>query len=332
MKRIIYFLLAISVALFMILTGCTKQSDSVIRLSEVTHSIFYAPQYVAIEKGFFEEEGITLQLTNAAGGDKAMTTLLSNNADIALIGPEATLYVYNQGKEDYVINFAQLTQKAGNFLISRNKEENFSWQNVKGKTILGARPGGMPQMVLEYVLKKNGIIPYKDVNILTNIDFAAAPGAFAGGTGDYVALFEPSGTLLENENIGKVVASLGVDSGNVPYTVYMATKSYIEKNPELIQKFTNSIYKGQQWVATHSAEEIADVIAPHFKEMDRDSLIKIVSRYKSQDTWATSPVFEKSALDLLQDIIEEAGELDKRVPYEDIVNTEFAKESIGNKE
>lgn len=328
MKRGFAFFVILSIFVVTMFTGCNKKPASTIRLSEVTHSVFYAPQYVALAKGFFEEEGLQVEVTTAFGGDKAMTALLSNNADIALIGPESTLYVYNQQKEDYVINFAQLTQKAGNFLISRDLNEKFNWSHVKGKTILGARPGGMPQMVLEYILKKNKIQPFKDVKIITNIDFAAAPGAFKGGTGDYVALFEPSGTILEKQKVGKVVASLGVDSGNIPYTVYMAKKSYILKHPTQVQKFTNAIYKGQRWVAAHSAEEIAKVIAPYFKELDSQSLITIVERYKTQNTWPVTPYFEKASLDLLQDVITEAGELKQKVPYEKIVNTTFAQKAV----
>lgn len=261
------------------------------------------------------------------GADKSMTALISNNADIAFMGSESSIYVYNEGREDYVVNFAQLTQRAGNFLIGRTNEE-FNWENVRGKTIVGGRIGGMPQMVLEYILKKNNINPYEDVEIITNIDFTATAGSFIGGTGDYTTEFEPSASKIENEGKGHVVASLGVESGMVPYTSYMAEKSYIKANPEIIQKFTNAIYKAQIWVDEHTPEEIAKVIAPQFKDTEMDLLIKIVQRYKDQDTWRKDPYFEKAGLDLLQNILDSAGELTKEVEYENIITTEFAEEAI----
>lgn len=313
-----------------LLSSCSSDKNlTTVRLNEVVHSIFYAPQYVAIEKGFFKEEGLKIELTTGWGADKSMTALISGNADIAFMGPEASIYVKNEGKEDFVVNFAQLTQRAGNFLIGRGKED-FDWDNVKGKTIIGGRPGGMPQMVLEYILKINGINPHEDVEILTNIDFTATAGSFISGTGDYTAEFEPSASKIENEGKGYVVASLGVESGLVPYTSYMAERSFIKANPELIQKFTNAIYKGQKWVEEHSPEEIAKVIKPQFNDTDIDLLTQIVKRYKSQGTWRKDPYFEKAGLDLLQNILDSAGELDARVKYEDLVTTEFAEEAIKN--
>jgi NitT/TauT family transport system substrate-binding protein len=258
-----------------------------------------------------------------------MTALISNNADIAFMGPESSIYVFNEGKEDYVINFAQLTQRSGNFLIGRTDDE-FTMDNLKGKTIIGGRPGGMPQMVLEYILKKNNIKPFEDVEIITNIDFTATAGSFIGGTGDYTAEFEPSASKIENEGKGHVVASLGVESGLIPYTAYMAEKSYIKANPEIIQKFTNAIYKSQLWVDEHTPEEIAEVIKPQFKDTDIELLIQIVKRYKDQDTWRKDPYFEKAGFELLQNILDSSGELEKEVNYNDIVTTEFAQEAIKN--
>jgi NitT/TauT family transport system substrate-binding protein len=301
---------------------------SKIRLNEVVHSIFYAPQYVAIEKDYFKDEGLKVDLSTGWGADKSMTALISDNADIALMGPEASIYVYNQGKEDYAVNFAQLTQRAGNFLIGREPVENFNWDMVKGKTIIGGRPGGMPQMVLEYILKQKGIEPFEDVDIITNIDFTATGGAFVGGTGDYTAEFEPSASKLENEGSSYVVTSLGVDSGKVPYTGYMARKSYIEDNKDTIQKFTNAIYKGQLWVEKSTPEEIAKVIKPYFKDTDIELLTQIVKRYKDQDTWKTDPLLEEEGLNLLQNILDSSGELSKRVKYEDLVTTDFANTAI----
>lgn len=322
--------LAMLALVAILLPGCNKKDDDLIKvqLNEVAHSIFYAPQYVAIELGYFKEEGLDVRLVNGLGADKTMTALLAGDADIGFMGSEATIYVYNEGKEDYVVNFAQLTQRAGNFLVSRDKNENFSWDNVRGKTIVGSRAGGMPQMVLEYILKKNGIDPKNDLTIIQNIDFGLTAQAFSAGTGDYTVEFEPGATALEKEGNGKVVASLGVESGKVPYTAYSAKKSYIEKNPEVIQKFTNAIQKGLDYVNSHTPEEIAKVIAPQFKETDLDTITTIVTRYYDQDTWKKDAIFEEESFTLLQDILEDAGVLTKRIPYEDLINTEFAKKAI----
>jgi NitT/TauT family transport system substrate-binding protein len=314
------------VMMTLLLTGCKGRGDLIeITLNEVAHSIFYAPMYVAFEEGYFEEEGLKVNLVNGLGANKTMTSVLSGESEIGFMGAEASIYVYNQ---DYVVNFAQLTQRAGNFLVSRDMAEDFKWENIKGKTVLGGRKGGMPQMVFEYILKKQGIDPQKDLNIIQNIDFGLTSQAFASGQGDYTIEFEPAATALELEGVGKVVASLGVESGMVPYTAFSARKSYIEKNPDVIQKFTNAIQKGMEFVQNHTPEEIAKAIAPKFKETDIKTLILLVTRYYEQDTWKDNLIFEEASLNLLQDILYEAGELEKRVPYEDIVNTEFAQKAI----
>ncbi|HKM00115.1 MAG TPA: ABC transporter substrate-binding protein [Mobilitalea sp.] len=312
-----------------LLTGCKgKDKLTKITLNEVAHSIFYAPMYVAFEKGYFEEEGLKVKLVNGLGADKTMTAVLSGDCDIGFMGAEASIYVYNEGAEDYVINFAQLTQRAGNFLVARDKGEAFTWENVKGKTVIGGRPGGMPQMVFEYILKKQGIDPKKDLTIIKNIDFGLTSQAFAAGQGDYTCEFEPAATGLELEGVGKVVASLGVESGKVPYTAFAAKKSYIKKNPEIIQQFTNAIQKGMDYVGSHTPKEIAEVIAPQFKETDRNTLVLIVTRYYEQDTWKDNLIFEEESLNLLEDILEEAGELSERVPYNTIITKEYATKAI----
>jgi NitT/TauT family transport system substrate-binding protein len=285
--------------------------------------------YVAFEKGYFKDEGLKVNLVNGLGADKTMTAVLSGDCDIGFMGAEASIYVYNEGAEDYVINFAQLTQRAGNFLVSKDLNEEFSWDNIKGKTVIGGRAGGMPQMVFEYILKKNGIDPKTDLTIIQNIDFGLTSQAFSSGQGDYTVEFEPAATALELAGKGKVVASMGVESGKVPYTAFSAKKSYIAKNPKVIQSFTNAIQKGLDYVSTHTPEEIAKVIQPQFKETDSDTLVKIVTRYYEQGTWKENLVFEEESLTLLQDILNEAGELTKRVPYADIVTTEYAKKAAG---
>ena len=315
-----------------LLAGCKRNAESSltpVTLNEVAHSIFYAPQYAAIELGYFEEEGINLTLVNGAGADKVMTALVSGDADIGFMGSEASIYTYIQGDADYAVNFAQLTQRAGNFLVGRTPEADFKWENLAGKKVLGGRAGGMPQMVFEYILKKNGIDPAKDLSIDQSISFGLTAAAFTSNDSDYTVEFEPFATALEQEGNGYVVASLGKDSGYVPYTAYSARKSYIEKHPEIIQKFTNAIQKGLDYVNTHSAQEIAETIKPQFKETDAEKIAIIVDRYKEQDTWKGNTVFEKESFELLENILEEAGELDARVPYEDLVNTEFAKTAAG---
>ncbi|KUO70030.1 MAG: hypothetical protein APF77_16195 [Clostridia bacterium BRH_c25] len=312
----------------MLSTGCSKKELTTVRLNEVVRSIFYAPQYVAINKGFFEEQGLKIELTTGQGADKTMTALLSGQCDIGFAGPEASIYVYNQGKEDYAVLFAQLTQRDGSFLVARNNEPEFKWENTKGKVIIGGRPGGVPEMTLEYILKKYGVIPGKDVEIITNLQFTATAGAFTSGTGDYVALFEPTASMLEKENAGKIVSSIGEESGLIAYTAYFTTKSNISKNPELIQKFTNAFYKGQLWVQSHTAEEIAKEIKPFFPDSDDDLLITVVNRYKEIDAWCENPITTPESLELLQEVMQSAGELDKKVEYDKIVTQEFAKKAM----
>lgn len=312
------------------LSGCKKADTSSltpVTLSEVAHSIFYAPQYAAIELGYFAEEGIDLTLVNSAGADKVMTALVSGDAQIGFMGSEASIYTYSGGAEDYAINFAQLTQRAGNFLVGRQPDDAFTWEKLRGTKVLGGRAGGMPQMVFEYILKKNGLDPKADLSIDQSINFGLTAAAFTSNDADYTVEFEPFATGLEVEGSGYVVASLGEDSGYVPYTAYSAKKSYMEQNPELIQSFTNAIQRGLDYVNSHSSEEIAKVIQPQFKETDLEKITLIVERYKAQDTWKGDTVFEKESFELLQNILEEAGELDARVPYETLVTTDFAKEA-----
>ena len=328
MKKLLAYVLSYFIVVLG-LVGCQKNEDGLVNLTlnEVAHSIFYAPQYIAIELGYFEQEGISLTLVNGAGADNVMTALISNEADIGFMGSEASIYVYSEGASDYAVNFAQLTQRAGNFLVGRTENPSFTWSDLKGKEVLGGRAGGMPEMVFEYILKQNGIDPIKDLTIVQNINFGLTAGAFSGGQGDYTVEFEPFATALESENKGVVLASLGVDSGYVPYTAYCVKKSYLEKNSEIIQKFTNAIQKGLDYVNTHTAEEIASVIAPQFPETDPEALKTIVERYLEQDTWKENLTFEKESFELLQDILESAGELKERVPYETLVTTQFSQQA-----
>ncbi len=334
MKKILKKPLGLFLSLSLLLgvvTGCGSTGEETstagltkMTLNEVAHSIFYAPMYVAIENGYFEEEGISLTLVTGFGADKTMTAVLTGEADIGFMGSESTIYTYAGGTDDYVVNFAQLTQRAGNFLVSREPISDFSWDMLKGTDVLGGRAGGMPQMVFEFILKKNNIDPKTDLNIDQSIDFGSTAAAFSGGQGDFTIEFEPHATSLEAKGDGYVVASLGEDSGYVPYTAFSAKKSYIDANPELIQSFTNALQKGMDYVNTHTPEEIAKIIQPQFEETDLETLTTIVTRYHEQDTWKQNLVFEEDAFTLLLNILEEAGELPTRVPYEDLVNTTFA--------
>ena len=299
-------------------------------LNEVAHSIFYAPMYVAIENGYFEEEGLELELVTGFGADKTMTALISEEAQIGFMGPEASIYTYQEGATDVVKNFAQLTQRAGNFLVGREPNPDFEWSALKGTEVIGGRAGGMPQIIFEYILKKNGIDPHKDLTMIQNIDFAATGAAFAGGTGSYTIEFEPSATKLEQQNGASVVASLGVDSGYIPYTAFSAKESYINENPDIIQAFTNALQKGLNYCKTASADEIAAIIKPQFPDNDMDSLTTIVSRYGEQETWKDNLIFEEESFSLFQNVLESANELKERVDYNTLVTTDFAKDAYEN--
>ncbi len=334
-KRSILFRLTALIMTAVIVSGCgssAKDNSTKIVLNEVAHSIFYAPLYVAIENGYFEEQGIDLELITGFGADKTMTAVLSGEADIGFMGPESTIYTYLGDTDDVVVNFAQLTQRAGNFIVAREADPDFTWQKLKGKHVLGGRAGGMPQMVFEYILKKNGIDPTRDLTIDQSIDFGSTAAAFSGGQGDYTVEFEPSATALEEMDAGyQVVASLGVDSGYVPYTCFAAKQSYVNENKENIQKFTDALQLGMDYVNSHTHEEIAAVIQPQFKETNLETLTTIVARYHEQATWKNDLIFEEDSFELLQNILEEAGELDQRAPYQDLVTTEFAQEAISSK-
>lgn len=320
---------ALPATVFAAKNGESKEELTKVTLNEVAHSIFYAPQYVAIEEGYFAEEGLDLTLVTGFGANKTMTAVISGEADIGFMGAEASIYAYQEGATDPVVNFAQLTQRAGNFLVAREEMPDFSWDDLRDTRVLGGRKGGMPEMVFEYILKNHNIDPASDLEIDQSIDFGSTAAAFTGDmSADFTVEFEPSATALEKEGKGYVVASLGVDSGYVPYTSYSAKTSFLNENPQVIQSFTNALQKGMDYVQNHSPEEIAQMISPQFPETDMDTLTTIVNRYYEQDTWKENLVFEKDSFELLQDILEGAGELEKRVDYEQLVTTEFANAAI----
>ena len=326
---VILLMIILLAVIFAIKTKFTDTSSDeglkTIQLNEVTRSIFYAPQYVAISNRFFEEEGLRLEITTGQGADKVMTAILANQSDIGLCGPEASIYVYNEGKEDYIEVFAQLTQKDGSFLVSKEPTNNFSWQDLKGKTVIPGRKGGVPYMTLEYVLKKNGLNPQKDLILDDSIKFDLMAGAFTGGNAEYVTLFEPTASMTEDAQKGYIVASVGEAAGKVPYTAYCAKKSYIENNKDIIESFTKAIYKGEQWVKEHTAKEIAEQIQTIFPDTTIESLENSVQKYKDIDAWKENPILNEEDFDKLQLIMTEAGELEQKAPYNKIVNNSFAE-------
>src|SRR5690606_5924013 len=311
MRRFVAYLFAL--LLIIPLVACNNNQVQKIRIAEVTRSVFYAPQYVAITEGFFEDEGLEIEFTTVTGGDKTMTAFISGGADVALVGSETSIYVEAQGSTDPVINFAALTQTDGTFLVARENIENFNWNQIKDRTFLGQRKGGMPQMVGEFVIKKHGIDPQNDLNLIQNIDFANISSAFASGTGDFVQLFEPTASLFEKEGRGYIIASFGEESGKVPYTTFMTQQSFIDNNGDAVEKFTRAIYKAQQWVESHSPEEIAESVKEFFPDTPIDLITSSIERYKNQGSYATDPVLSEEAWNNLQDIMDEAGELPKRI-------------------
>ncbi len=325
----IVIIAAIVITVILVNNKPEEQAElTTIQLNEVTRSVFYAPQYVAIANGFFEEEGLEIEMTTGQGADKVMTAILAGQSDIGLCGPEASIYVYNEGREDYVEVFAQLTKRDGSFLVSKNPTDNFSWNDLKGKTVIPGRKGGVPYMTFEYVLKQNGINPETDLVLDDSIQFDLMAGAFAGGNAEYVTLFEPTASMTEEQGKGYVVASVGEASGEVPYTAYCAKKSYIEENSDIIEGFTRAVYRGQQWVKEHSAREIAEVIQDFFPDTTVESLEQSVQSYKDIDAWNENPILKEESFDKLQLIMTEAGELDQKAPYDKIVNNSYAEKVI----
>lgn len=297
-------------------------------LSEVTHSVFYAPQYVALEKGFFAEEGLEIELINGGGADKVMTSVLTGEAQIGFCGPEACIYVLNQGKEDPPVIFAQMTKRDGSFLVGRENEA-FSWEQLKGKTIIGGRAGGVPEMTLEYVMRKNGVIPGEDASVDTTVQFNMMAGAFTGGNGDYVTLFEPTATEVEANGQGYILASIGAESGEIPYTAYFTSRSYADEHSDIIQRFTNAIAKALKWVREHDAAETAEAISPQFPDTSVETLTKVVERYREIDAWNDSPIMQKESLERLETVMETAGELkhDEWVDFTKLTDNTFSQKA-----
>ena len=334
MKRLILpiITLIIIIVIGVLLWDRKKDNNNLekVKVAEVTHSIFYTPQYVAHSLGYFKDEGLDVELVLTSGADKVTAAVLSGDVQIGFCGSEATIYVYNQGEKDYLITFAGLTKRDGSFLVSRKKYENFTVNDLKGSYIIGGREGGMPEMTLEWALTQNGINPRDDVTIDTSIAFAAMGGAFIGGTGDFVSLFEPNAIQIEKQGLGYVVASIGELGGVVPYTAYNAKKSYIEKNPKIIEGFTKAIQKGLDYVNSHSDEEIANVILSYFPDISLNDLASIIGRYRNIDSWYDTTYISEDDFNHIEEIMENAGKLDTRAPYDKLVTNKYAKKDTGN--
>ena len=325
---LIIIVIIISVIIIKKQNNNTNGENIVIKMNEVTRSVFYAPQYVAINNGYFKDYGIDIELTTGQGADAVMTSVLSGEAQIGFAGPEASIYVYNEGKEDYTQVFAQLTKRDGSFLVSKDKLSDFKWEYLKGKTIIPGRKGGVPYMTLEYVIKQHGLNPKTDLKLDDSIKFDLMASAFTSGSADFVTLFEPTASNIQNLGKGYIVASVGKESGEIPYTAYFAKKSYIQKNEQTIQDFTNAIYKGQKWVKEHTSKEIAETIQNFFPGTDLNLLETAIQSYKNIDAWNENPILKENSFNKLQDVMSLAGELEKKAPYDKIINNKYAEESI----
>ena len=310
-------------------TAGTETKNVTVRLSEVTHSVFYAPQYVAMSQGFFADEGLDIELSNGGGADKVMTAVVSGGADIGLAGPESCIYIHAQGKDDLPVIFAQLTKRDGSFLVGRS-DEAFDWNDLRGKTIIGGRKGGVPEMTLEYVLKQHGIVPQEDAVVDTSVQFNMMAGAFTGGQGDYVTLFEPTATEVERAGHGYILCSIGEESGEIPYTAYFASQSYMTAHPEVIQGFANAIARAQQWIVDHTDREVAEAIIDQFPDTDIDTLEAVTARHRQIDAWNAGPMMARSALERLETVMTEAGELEKDqwVDFDKLVDNSFAQKAM----
>lgn len=309
---------------FACLAACDKDDNNLVRVNEVTHSLFYTPQYLALALGYFEEEGIKVEITNGSGADNVMTALLTNDADIGLMGCEANIYVYLQGKKDYPRVIGQLTKRDGSFLVARTDIPNFDYSGIENQTVLMGRKGGMPAMILQYVLNNKGYTNGTNITMDYSIQFGALGPAFTGGTGDLVPLFEPAASQLVVEGKGYIVSSIGQDSGEIPYTCYTATDKYLKNHPDNVEKFLKAVWRGTEYALSHSAEDCAKLVEKYFVGTSLELLTKAINNYQTHDVWTKTPVTDKAAFERIQDIMENAGELSKRVSYDVIVDNSAA--------
>ena len=324
MKKFVYTIVLLCIVLLIVLFCFLNRKEdnklTKIKVAEVAHSIFYAPMYAADSLGYFEDEGLDVEIILTSGADNVAAAVMSGDVQVGFCGSEQTIYIYNQGAKDYLVNFAALTKKDGSFIVSREKEDNFDIKNLKGKYVIAGRTGGMPAMTFEWILNQNGI-KTEDLTFDTSIAFASMSGAFIGGTGDYVSLFEPTASDIENNGYGYIVASLGELGGNVPYTTFNAKKSYIKENKDTIQKFVNAINN----VHSNSSDKVAKTIQDYFPDVSYNDLTQIVQNYMDIDSWYDSTLIEEKDFEHIQDIIENANELEKRVEFKTLFDTSFSK-------
>ncbi|MFB5195333.1 ABC transporter substrate-binding protein [Neobacillus sp. KR4-4] len=343
-KKITGVMMACFTALSLMLTGCGNSAQTTsskegtvpkqngdkltqVRFSEVIRSIFYAPHYIAIEKGFFRDEGLEVDMTTSQGSDKGAAALLSGTADVSLVGPESAVFIFNQHGKQSLKVFYQLTATDGSFLLARNPKSPFQWSDLNGQAVVSWRPGSSPEMVMSQVLKKNQVGKSK---LITNIASPAMVGAFESGKGEYIQVFEPLASMLEQSGKAKLVASMGEAYGSYPETSYVATNEFMKKNPETLQKWSNAVYKATLWLNEHSAEEAAAALEPYFEGTSKELIQKSVERYAKQNSWAKNPVLDQAQLDKLQDTLVESGVLpsDQQVKHGDIVETTFAEKAV----
>ena len=331
MKKTISIILAVALILVTCLgcmAGCNQDDGNTIKLIEVTHSVFYAPLYVAIDGGYFKEEGIEIQLSNGGGADKCMTSLIAGQSDIGLMGPEAAIYIANEGRKDYPVIFAQLTKKDGSFLMARQPNANFSWSDIAGKNVIGGRKGGVPAMALEYAIKKAGLIDGKDYTLNFDVQYDLIGPAFEGGTGDFCTMFEPSASAMQAAGKGYIVASVGQQAGDMPFTAFMATSSYMQNHADKVEKFTKAIIKAMDFVNTHSAQEVAKVLAPSFTGTSEEALATAIQAYKDIDAYSTTPIMKEEDFNLLQDVIIDAGIMTQKVDFSKIFDGSVAQKIL----
>ncbi len=324
MKKFAICICAIVVAISFTFVGCDNTNNK-IRLNEVTHSIFYAPLYIAINKGYMSDAGLEIELTNGGGSDNSMTALLTNAADIALLGPETSVYVANQGRNDLPIIFGQLTKRDGSFIIGRSAiDGSFDWRSLEGKEILGGRKGGMPAMTLEYLLKSKGLNDGENITINYDVAFNNMTAAFIAGTADYMTTFEPTGSTLEKNSQGYIVASVGAEAGEVPFTTFMANRSYLDKNPDIISKFLKAIMRGYNFLITAKIDDVVEALLPSFADSDREIIKNSILNYIQIDAWTSTPVMTNNSYEKLLDIMMASGTIDTRVDFNKIVDNSFA--------
>lgn len=307
------------------LTACGEDDGlTTLRINEVTHSVFYAPLYLADSLGYFEEENLEIELTNGGGADNVMAAVLSGDADIGFCGPEAALYVLIGGSNDVPTVFGQLTKRDGSFLVSRVDEPDFEWTDLKGKEILAGRKGGVPAMTFEYVLNQNGLTDGVDVTLNFDVQFNLMTSAFEAGTADYCTMFEPVASEYEAAGKGYVVASVGEESGEVPYTCFMAKSSWLKDHDEEAHGFLRAVTKAVKYLNETSAETAAPYLLPYFESTSAQSLAVSIESYRAIDAWRTELSMTEDSFTRLQDIIDNAGELERRVAFSELIDNSYA--------